>query len=253
MTDPSVAWVIGGGTGIGAAAAEALASRGVPVVVSGRRVGELSATVERIRAAGGAAWAVRVDVTDGPGVAAAAADIAAARGPIGTLVYSAGTNVADRFWDSVDPDAVAGVVDVNQQGAVRAVHAVLPRMRGAGSGRIVLVSSWAAWRHSPGAGAAYAMSKTALGVLAETLNAQEGAHGIRATHLCPGEVVTDILDTRPVPPSPAERERMLQPADVADAVAWIAGLPDRVCVNELVLTPTANASYTESLPRKAPS
>jgi NADP-dependent 3-hydroxy acid dehydrogenase YdfG len=241
VPESPVAWVIGGGSGIGAAAAHALARQGVRVVVSGRREDRLADVVASIRATGADATALAVDVSD-PAEIARAAQVVAGQGALGTVVYSAGTNVADRFWDTVSAADIERVMDVNLHGATRVVAATLPHLRERG-GRVILVSSWAAWRHSPGAGAAYAMSKTALGVLAETLNAQEHAHGIRATHLCPGEVATDILDTRPHPPSTDERERMLRPADVADAVAWIASLPARVCVNELVLTPTANSSY----------
>ncbi|WDG18285.1 SDR family oxidoreductase [Microbacterium sp. Clip185] len=237
------AWVVGGGTGIGRAAAQALAGDGFHVVVSGRRAAELDATLDAIHHSGGAASALVLDVTDDDAVQDAAARLAEAHGHIDALVYCAGTNVAGRFWDRVSATDIAHVMDVNLQGAVRAVHAVLPGMRAAGAGLVVLVSSWAAWRHSPGAGAAYAMSKTALGVMAETLNAQERLHGIRATHLCPGEVATDILDTRPNPPSAEARALMLAPDDVGETVAWIARQPARVCVNELVLTPTANTSY----------
>ncbi len=238
----AVAWIIGGGSGIGRAAAEALAGTADHVVVSGRRESELNEAVAAIRRAGGSASAVVMDVSDGEAVARAADAIADAHGVVRTLVFSAGTNVAGRFWTDVSPADIAHVMDVNLQGAVRAVHAVLPAMRN-GGGLVVLVSSWAAWRFSPGAGAAYSMSKTALGVLVETINAQERTSGIRATHLCPGEVETDILDTRPQPPSEAARELMLRPADVGAAIAWVATQPASVCVNELVITPTSNMSY----------
>jgi NADP-dependent 3-hydroxy acid dehydrogenase YdfG len=243
MTVTPVSWVIGGGTGIGEASARALARLGGHVVVSGRREQELDRVVAEIRSEGGAATPLSLDVADDGAVSRAVATIEAEHGPVATLVFSAGTNVQERFWDAVTPSAIGHVMDVNLHGAVRAVHAVLPGMRAARGGRIVLVSSWAAWRHSPGAGAAYSMSKTALGVLAESVNAQEHANGVRATHLCPGEVATDILDTRPNPPSAEARESMLRAEDVGEAVGWIAALPERVCVNELVLTPTSNTSY----------
>ncbi|GAA2078708.1 SDR family oxidoreductase [Microbacterium hatanonis] len=243
MTVTPVSWVIGGGTGIGEASARALARLGGHVVVSGRRVQELDRVVAEIRSEGGAATPLSLDVADDGAVSRAVATIEAEHGPVATLVFSAGTNVQERFWNEVTPSAIGHVMDVNLHGAVRAVHAVLPGMRAARGGRIVLVSSWAAWRHSPGAGAAYSMSKTALGVLAESVNAQEHANGVRATHLCPGEVATDILDTRPNPPSAEARESMLRAEDVGEAVGWIAALPERVCVNELVLTPTSNTSY----------
>lgn len=236
-------WVIGGGSGIGRATAVALARGGDAVVVSGRRRAELDETAAEIVAAGGRAEVRELDVTDADAVADAASAIRREHGPIRTLVYSAGTNVPGRFWDRLTPEDYARVVDVNLTGAVRAIHAVLPGMREAGGGLIVLVSSWAGWRFAPGAGAGYSTSKTALGALAETLNAQERMHGIRATHFCPGEVATEILDTRPEPPSAAARALMLTADDVGDAIRWIADLPPRICVNEIVFTPTANTSY----------
>ncbi|MER7447139.1 SDR family NAD(P)-dependent oxidoreductase [Microbacterium sp. NPDC097977] len=238
-----IAWVLGGGSGIGRGAAVSLAVSAELVVVSGRRVDELQRTVDAVHAAGGRAVALPVDVADEAAVAQAAEVIGADHGPVRTLVYSAGTNVRNRFWDDTSPLDFARVVDINLTGAVRAIHAVLPAMRRGGDGLVVLVSSWAGWRFAPGVGAGYSTSKTAMGALAETVNAQERLHGIRATHFCPGEVATEILDTRPNPPSADERARMLTADDVGDAIRWIAELPPRICVNEIVFTPTSNTSY----------
>ncbi|MFB4352399.1 SDR family NAD(P)-dependent oxidoreductase [Microbacterium sp. LS_15] len=238
-----VAWVIGGGSGIGRGAAVSLAASADVVIVSGRREEELQRTVDAVHAAGGRAVALAVDVGDEDAVAHAAERINAEHGPVRTLVYSAGTNVRNRFWSDTTPLDFARVVDINLTGAMRAVHAVLPGMRVAGDGLVVLVSSWAGWRFAPGVGAGYSTSKTALGALAETVNAQERLRGIRATHFCPGEVATEILDTRPNPPSAAERELMLTADDVGEAIRWIADLPARICVNEIVFTPTSNTSY----------
>ena len=65
-------------------------------------------------------------------------------------------------------------------------------------------------------------------------------HGIRATSILPGEVATPILEKRPVPPPPEVRARMLQAEDLGRAIAFVAGLPPRACVNELVISPTWN-------------
>lgn len=242
-TSAAVAWVIGGSSGIGAGVARALADDGFTVVVSGRREAETARVVDEITAAGGQAAAVPVDVSDAAGLRRAHDEIAARHGAIGVLVYSAGTNVTNRFWKDTTPEDFAQVLDVNLTGATRAVHAVLPGMRERAGGLIILVSSWAGFRFAPGVGAAYSTSKTALGALAETINAQERLGGIRATHLCPGEVKTDILKTRPIVPTDAEQALMLTPDDLGDAVRYIAGLPARICVNEFVITPTTNTSY----------
>jgi NADP-dependent 3-hydroxy acid dehydrogenase YdfG len=116
-------------------------------------------------------------------------------------------------------------------------------MRDKADGLIVVISSWAGWRFAPAVGAAYSTSKTALGALVETVNAQERLNGIRATHLCPGEVKTEILKTRPIVPTEAEQELMLVPSDVGELVRYIAESPSRVCFNEVVITPTSNTSY----------
>ena len=78
-----------------------------------------------------------------------------------------------------------------------------------------MVSSYSGWRFSPYAGVAYSASKTALAAVCQTLNAQEAGHGVRACHLCPGDVDTDFLELRPKVPGADARAAMLTPDDVA--------------------------------------
>ncbi|MBT2225231.1 SDR family oxidoreductase [Nonomuraea sp. NEAU-A123] len=236
------AWVVGGGSGIGRAAALRLARDGYHVTVSGRRETSLHETVEKIVAAGGRAEAVPVDVTDDDSVTAARQRA----GALDLLVCSAGTNVQNRWWSDLTSADFARVVDTNLNAVTRCVLSVLPGFRAAGSGQVIVVSSWAGWQFMSAAGAAYSASKTALGALVQSLNDQEGRHGIRATHLCPGEVDTPILRTRPVPVPAAELERMLSPEHVADVIGSVVALPPEVCVNELVVTPVWNRMYIDS-------
>ncbi|RMB84935.1 SDR family oxidoreductase [Streptomyces shenzhenensis] len=241
------AWVVGSSSGIGRATAERLARDGYAVAVSGRRKELLDEVVRGITAHGGRALAVPVDVTDAASVDAAHTDITAALdGPLELLVCSAGTNVRNRWWSELTPADFDLVVDTNLNAVTRCALTVLPGFRQAGFGQIVVVSSWAGWQYMSAAGAAYSAGKTALGALVHTLNDQGGRSGIRATHLCPGEVVTDILRTRPVPPPEEETARMLDPDDVAEAISWLAGLRAKVCVNELVLTPVHNRMYVDT-------
>ncbi len=238
-----VAWVTGSSSGMGRATALALASDGHAVALTARRTAELDSIAKDIRDSGGTAAVVPADLSE-PGAATDAAQrVAAELGPVDLAVFSAGLNTKQRMWDSLDPGEFRRIVEVNLSAIAESVSALLPAMRGRGGGQIVLISSWAAWRHSPGAGVAYAASKTALGAIAETVNAQEGRHGIRACHLCPGDVDTDFLAQRPAEVSADARSLMLRPADVARAVAFVASMPPAVCINELVITPTANASY----------
>jgi NADP-dependent 3-hydroxy acid dehydrogenase YdfG len=238
-----LAWITGGGTGIGLAAARQLASQGWRVAISGRREAELQAACDAISAAGGSAEAVPLDVSDAAAVGRAAEGLLARHGSIGALVCSAGTNVPNRYWKDLTPEAFAKVSAINLNGVAYCVAAVLPAMRAAGGGSIVVVSSWAGWRYLPFTGAAYGATKQALAPLVESINDQEGGHGIRATHVCPGEVATPILRSRPVPPPEEDIARMLKPEDVGDAIAYAINAPAHVCLNELVISPTWNRIY----------
>jgi NADP-dependent 3-hydroxy acid dehydrogenase YdfG len=112
-------------------------------------------------------------------------------------------------------------------------------MRARGSGQVVVVSSYAGWRFSPHAGVAYTASKTALAAVVASLNAQEAEHGIRACHLCPGDVDTEFLDLRPNVPDAEARRVMLSPDDVAVAVLFVLQSPAHVRIDELVISPVS--------------
>ena len=234
-----VAWVIGGGSGLGAAAALELATEGAHVVLSGRRAEALGETRARIQAAGGSADCLPLDVASAGMVASAVSQL----GPIDILVYSSGTNVTRRSLKDIDPADWRTVMDVNLNGAFAAVNAVLPGMRSKGGGIIITISSWAGWRLEPVAGAAYSTTKRALLALNEVINVEEGPNGIRASCICPAEVDTEVLNTRPQPPTAEARARMLQPEDIGGLVGFIATAPKRMCLNEIVVSPTVNRFY----------
>ncbi|GAB3765172.1 SDR family NAD(P)-dependent oxidoreductase [Ramlibacter monticola] len=243
-----VAWITGAGSGIGLAAAQALAAAGAVVVLSGRRAGVLGAAAEGIAAQGGRAEVEGLDVTDAAAVAATAARILARHaGRIDVLVNSAGTNTPERFWRDQSPEGWRQVVATNLDSMFYTVHAVLPAMRARRDGLVVNVSSWAGVHHPKLTGPAYNGSKHAVTAMTETINIEEGVHGIRACCLCPAEVSTPILDTRPVPPSAEERARMLRPEDLGHTIRFLAELPAGVCVNQLIISPTWNRMYVNDL------
>ncbi|WP_428928424.1 SDR family oxidoreductase [Marinibacterium sp. SX1] len=232
--DGKVAWITGGGTGIGAAGARALAEAGARVVVSGRRAEPLE---ELAREIGGEA--IALDVADAGAVDRAVAQI----GPVDILVASAGTNVPARSMAEVETEGWQRVVDVNLNGVFHAARAVMPGMRARGGGVLMLVSSWAGRHATRLTGAAYNASKHAVVALSESINTEEGANGIRSTAILPGEVATDILQTRPVPPSREQMDRMLQAEDLGATIRFVAEMPPRVCLNEILISPTWNRFY----------
>ena len=234
-----LAWVTGGGTGIGLSTAQSLGQVGFRVVISGRRADALDAAVKGLQLQGIEASSVVMDVSEAAQVSAAAAQI----GPVDVLVCSAGINVPNRMWHNLTPEGFAKVSAINLNGVAYCVTAVLKGMRERGEGHIVVVSSWAGWRFTSFTGAAYGATKMGLAPLVESLNDQEGQHGIRATFVAPGEVATPILKSRPIPPSEADVARMLKPEDVADAICYAVQAPKHVCINELVISPTYNRIY----------
>lgn len=243
-----VAWITGAGSGIGLAIAYALAEAGAIVVLSGRRHEPLQAAVEAIGRAGGRAEAEVLDVCDAAAVAATAERILARHvGRLDILVNSAGTNSARRFWRDQSPEGWRQVLATNLDGSFYTTHAVLPAMRARRSGLVVNISSWAGVHHPRLTGPAYNGSKHAVTAMTETINMEDGANGIRACAVCPGEVATPILDTRAQPPSAEERARMLQPQDLGRLVRFVAELPPHVCINQLIVSPTWNRLYIDGL------
>jgi NAD(P)-dependent dehydrogenase (short-subunit alcohol dehydrogenase family) len=243
-----IAWVTGAGSGIGLAGALALAAAGATVVLSGRRVAVLEVAAETIRAQGGRAEVEALDVSDAAAVAAVAARILARHaGRIDVLLNSAGTNTPKRFWRDQSAEGWRQVLATNLDSIFYTTHAVLPAMRARGGGLVINVSSWAGVHHPKLTGPAYNGSKHAVTAMTETINMEDGVNGIRACCICPAEVATPILDTRPVPPSAEERGRMLQPEDLGRTIRFIAELPPGVCINQLIVSPTWNRMYVNDL------
>jgi len=246
-----VAWVTGGGSGIGLAGAKALAAAGAHVVISGRTARTNESGLAELKKLG-SAEANLLDVGERAAVQKTAADIEQRHGRIDILVTSAGTNIGGgkRNFATMDLDGWDDVVRINQNGLFYCCHAVIPGMRKRKDGLIINISSWAGRYASVLTGPAYNATKRAVIAISESINMEECAHGIRATSILPGEVATPIMEKRPVPPSAEERARMAQAEDFGKAIRFVATLPARTCVNELVMAPTWNRFYLGGLERK---
>ncbi|MDB5369987.1 MAG: Oxidoreductase, short chain dehydrogenase/reductase family protein [Roseomonas sp.] len=234
-----LAWVTGAGSGIGRAVAVALAGAGWKLALTGRREEALRETAALLPA-GSDALILPADLTDAAQVAAALARLPEAPA---LLVNNAGANTPRRHWHQLSAEGVQGLLDANLTAPFLTSLAVLPGMKARGGGLIVQIASVAGKGASPVSGPGYIAAKTGFVALSTSLNAENGIHNIRSTCICPGEVATPILDLRPQPPSAEDRQRMLQPQDVAAAVLFAAGLPDHVCLNEIVITPTFNRDH----------
>lgn len=226
-----VAWITGGGSGIGLAGALEFKKAGATVVISGR-------TAATLKHPG--LEAVACDVGDKAQVAKAHAEVEQRYGRVDILVNSAGINVPRRHFKDVTVENWDQIVAVNLSGTFYCTHAVLPGMRARKDGVVINVSSWFGLYTNALAGPGYSATKRAVIAFTEQLNMEECANGIRATSVLPGEAATPILEKRPVPPPAHERARMLQPEDLGRTLLFIATLPARACVNEIIISPTWN-------------
>jgi NAD(P)-dependent dehydrogenase (short-subunit alcohol dehydrogenase family) len=238
-----VAWVTGAGTGIGEAAALALAREGCAVALSGRRREPLLAVAERIEKAGGKALVTPGDLGAEEAAARIAATVVEKFGRLDILVNNAGANIVDRGWSKLTPERIKYMLDANLNSAFYCSAAVLPVMRAQKDGLLIHTASWAGRFVGIVPGPAYVAAKHGVVAMSYTINMEEFQHGIRSTALCPAEVATPILELRPKPVTPQERAQMIQPEHMADLIVYVAKLPATVCMNEVVISPTWNRGY----------
>lgn len=231
-----VAIITGAGSGIGRATARTFAGEGCRVALVGRRPEPLQELAAEL--GGELALALPTDVADAAAVDAAVAQVLSAWGRVDVLVNNAGLNVPGRHLPEISAQDWQTVLAVNLTGVFAMTQAVLPTMRAQGSGTVLNVSSIAALRAFAPSGPAYSAAKAGVNSFTESLNLTERVHGVRACAVCPGEVATPILDSRPVPPSAQARTQMLQPEDLAQTLLFVAALPARATVELLTINPT---------------
>lgn len=229
------AWVTGAGSGIGRAIAIAFAQEGAKVALTGRRVAPLEETAAMI---GDAAIVVPADLTDDKQVAAALAKVEGAIGGPDILVNNAGVNLPKRYLHQLTPEAIRSLVDGNLTAPFLTSVAVLPAMRRRGGGMLIQIASMAGKGISFLSGPGYTAAKHGFVALSQAINQENGIHNIRSCCICPGEVATDILKNRPEPVPQEEIERLLQPEDIAAMALFVATMPARANITEMLVTPT---------------
>ena len=157
-------------------------------------------------------------------------------GRIDILVYATGTNIPHRSLKELTHETWDLMIGTNLTGAFNCTSAVLPAMRQQQSGLIIYLSSGCV--QSPDvSGVSYQATKQGLSGLAHGTFQEERENGIRTTVIFPGLCDTPLVLKRPTPTPPEVMAKALQPEDVADTCLFVASLPPRTRVPELVLLP----------------
>ncbi|MFJ8160466.1 SDR family oxidoreductase [Streptomyces sp. NPDC096136] len=235
--------ITGASSGIGEATAVHLAERGARLVLGARRPERLDAVVDRIRARGGTAAGVLVDVTRREDLRRLTDTALDRHGRLDVLVSNAGTMAVSPF-DDLRQDDWDAMVATHVTGLLNGIAAALPVFRRQCSGQFVNVGSTAAHTvKSPQA--VYAATKTAVKVLTEGLR-QEAGPDLRVTLVSPGFTHTEGVGKGAGPLVAAEMTRLrdeiaMPPSAVASAIAYAIEQPPGVDVGEIVVRPTAQS------------
>lgn len=230
--------VTGGGSGVGKAVARLFLEAGAKVVIAGRDAAKLQSVLDEFQA-GDRLLAIPTDVTQNDACDRLIEQATTAFGQVDVLVNNAGTNIKNRTFRELTPQMWDMMIRTNLDGAFYCTRAVLPQMLRRRDGVIVNVVSVAGKRANPLGGVAYVAAKFGMGALGLVLSNEEKDSGIRVSNIYPGEIDTPILLHRPKPVTEEQRAVILKPEDVAQAVLFVATLPPRVCIPELIIKPTS--------------
>jgi NADP-dependent 3-hydroxy acid dehydrogenase YdfG len=245
VLEGTVALVTGASSGIGAAAAAALAREGAAVALAARRGDRLEELAGSIRDQGGTALVLECDVTDEPQAADAVARTVAELGRLDTLINNAGVML-------LGPVAGAPLsewqqmVELNVLGLLYCAHAALPHLlRAADNGPrqvadMVNISS-VAGRVARNGNGVYSLTKHGVGAFSESLRQEVTKRYVRVCLVEPGATATELAShNRPEVLASIRNQfgQTMRAEDIADAIIYIVTRPRHVAVNEMLIRPT---------------
>ncbi len=249
MTKPlanKVALVTGASSGIGAAAALALAQNGADVAISARRADRLAELAVQIEACGVRALALPGDMAVETDALKAVADTVSGLGRIDILINSAGV-MSSGGMEGADLSDYRRVIDINLMGTVYTSSAAASHMIAQGGGDMITISSLAGRKGGPQT-SAYSASKHAVNSMTDAMRQELGSKNIRVTILMPGATKTEVGDSIPNPEwrkaiqAHVAKEGAVLPEEIAEAIIFILTLPRSVNVSEISIRPTIDTT-----------
>jgi NAD(P)-dependent dehydrogenase (short-subunit alcohol dehydrogenase family) len=243
MSSPSklngaVAIVTGAGRGIGKAISCALAAAGTHVVLAARTSRQIDELAAQIIADGGAATAIRADVSNEQDILSLFQTLTSKLGRVDVLINNAGIGV---FGPTADfkSDPFDAMYETNVRGTFLCCREALKLMLPAKRGYLINISSVVGFKGYPKQ-AAYTATKHAVMGLTKALAAEVAGTGIRVSAILPGGVDTDMVgDARP----DLNRAELMSPEDVAQSVMYLLSLSDRAAVDQIYIRRRNSAAF----------
>jgi serine 3-dehydrogenase len=239
--------ITGASAGIGEACARAFANEGARLVLAARRVGRLEELAEKLRARTDVLL-LEMDVRDAAAVAERIGGLPAEWADVDVLVNNAGLGRGlDKLQEGSVPDWDE-MVDTNVKGLLYVTRAVVPGMVARRRGHVINLGSVAGHEVYPG-GAVYCATKHAVRAITQGLRLDVVGSGVRVSTVDPGMVETEFSVVR----FHGDQDRAknvyrgldaLTPDDIAETIVWIASRPAHVCIDEVIIKPTDQASAT---------
>jgi len=246
--------ITGATSGFGLASAVKFASNGDNVIITGRRKDLLLKLEKELLAFGVKVLPLSFDVRNRNEVESAINNLPAEWKMIDVLVNNAGLASGLSHIDEGDPDDWDRMIDTNVKGLLYITRAVSPLMTARKKGHIINISSIAGKQVYEN-GNVYCASKHAVDALSRSMRIDLLPYNIKVTNIAPGMAETEFSIVRFH--GDAERAgdvyrgiRALTGEDVAEVIYYCTTLPDHVCINDLEITPTAQANVTNSIRKK---
>ena len=239
--------ITGASSGIGEATARAFAREGCRLLLCARRQDRLG-TLQAALADTNEVRTFVLDVQDRTAVEHTLADLPEKWRAVDILVNNAGLSRGLSKLYEDDPENWQEMIDTNVLGLLHVTKAIVPGMVARGSGHVINLGSTAGHQTYAG-GAVYCASKAAEKAITEGLRIDVIGTGVRVTSVDPGMVATDFSEIR----FRGDKERAakvyqgltpLTPEDIAETIVWVAGRPQHVQVQMVVITPTDQANAT---------